>query len=483
MSPVSSLARSFSIRRSRSRASLRARFGEWVTTSLRSPSATHWKLPIDRAHSSRPPRAVAVRIEDPALLRRRARLQARAENVRRAPRLKRRLVVPADHPRVGHHREPHPGMVALQRLERRHEGVALVGAARKQLVADRQPLRRHQKREHDLHPVRLAVLAVALEPQAVLPVALEIQACRVVEDRRQRLRQQGLRDLQRPAADRLDPPVVEHVHAAVDVVQVQRQLAMGVEFANRGALGQRPGDPRQHQLLDDAVGARPARAEQAVPAEKVVDGAEGLPDPDDDPALLAAVGQVGAERRGIADRAPGLLEKIDEFLRREQGGPGAVRIAHLLDDEAGEAFELLELGRAGRRADMAQDALADLAAAAHGLDDLDLDAVSGELLPSHEHGGMMAAGGQMSIENTTEGTTTPISPAGAKRINYTRLAEVESPVKGLNSRKVILARASRNRESDWLRLRPSGSRGGSARWRAGRSPGGGDRRSGKPCQH
>ena len=200
MSPVSSLARSFSIRRSRSRASLRARFGEWVTTSLRSPSATHWKLPIDRAHSSRPPRAVAVRIEDPALLRRRARLQARAENVRRAPRLKRRLVVPADHPRVGHHREPHPGMVALQRLERRHEGVALVGAARKQLVADRQPLRRHQKREHDLHPVRLAVLAVALEPQAVLPVALEIQACRVVEDRRQRLRQQGLRDLQRPAA-------------------------------------------------------------------------------------------------------------------------------------------------------------------------------------------------------------------------------------------------------------------------------------------
>ena len=263
---------------------------------------------------------------------------------------------------------------------------------------------------------------------------LDSRCRRVVEDRRQRLRQQGLRDLQRPAADRLDPPVVEHVHAAVDVVQVQRQLAMGVEFANRGALGQRSCDPRQHQLLDDAVGARPARPEQAVPAEKVVDGAEGLPDPDDDPALLAAIGQVGSERRGIADRAPGLLEKIDEFLRREQGGPGAVGVAHLLDDEAGEAFELLELGRAGRRADMAQDALADLAAAAHGLDDLDLDAVSGELLPSHEHGGMMAAGGRMSRENTTEGTTTPISPAGAKRINYTRRAEVESPVKGLNSR-------------------------------------------------
>ena len=163
------------------------------------------------------------------------------------------------------------------------------------------------------------------------PVALEIQACRVVEDRRQRLRQQGLRDLQRPAADRLDPPVVEHVHAAVDVVQVQRQLAMGVEFANRGALGQRPGDPGQHELLDDAVGARPARPEQAVPAEKVVDGAEGLPDPDDDPALLAAVGQVGPERRGIAGRAPGLLEEIDEFLRREQAvrEPSTSRISSM----------------------------------------------------------------------------------------------------------------------------------------------------------
>ena len=54
VSPLSSLARSFSIRRSRSRASLRARFGEWVTTSLRPPSSMHWQLPIDRAHSSRP---------------------------------------------------------------------------------------------------------------------------------------------------------------------------------------------------------------------------------------------------------------------------------------------------------------------------------------------------------------------------------------------------------------------------------------------
>ena len=55
---------------------------------------------------------------------------------------------------------------------------------------------------------------------------------------------------------------------AIDSSRVGRQFAMGVEFANRGALGNRPGDPRQHQLLDDAVGARPGAPRTGGPSRK-----------------------------------------------------------------------------------------------------------------------------------------------------------------------------------------------------------------------
>ncbi len=220
----------------------------------------------------------AVRIRDLSLLRRRAGLQAGAKNVRRPTLPKRRPVLPADHRGVGHHRETRPGMTPLQSLQRRHEGVSLVAVAREQLVSDRKPLRRHQKGEQNLDPVWPAVLAETLERRIVIPLTLEIQGRRVVEDRGQGLREQRLRGIQGPLADRLDPGVVDQVHAAIDVVQVQGQFPVAVKLADRGALREWLGDPGERQFPDDAVGAHAAGAEQMVPAEVGVNHPEGLAD-------------------------------------------------------------------------------------------------------------------------------------------------------------------------------------------------------------
>ena len=174
------------------------------------------------------------------------------------------------------------------------------------------------------------------------------------------------------------------VHAAVDPVQVQRQLAVAVEFVHRGPLGLGLCDPGERQFLDDAVGTHAAAAEQPVPAKTFVHRAEDIADADDDAAFLAAVREVGPEGFRVLGRASELFEEVDELLGREQGGLRGILLLDLLEDDVRDTEKLFELFGAGRGSDMADDALVDLVAVSDGLDDLDLRSVVCLLLPD-EH--------------------------------------------------------------------------------------------------
>ena len=279
------------------------------------------------------PRLVAVRVEDHALLRRRPRLQPGAEYVGRSAPLQRRLAVAVDHGGVGDHREADAGMAPLQRLQRQDQSAALAGVSRKQLAADRQPLRRRQQREQHLDPVRLAVLAEALEPVAALRLGLELHRRRVVEDRGQGLRQQRLGHLPRPPADLLDQRIVDQVHAAADQVEIERRLAVALQLGDRRPLRLRLCDAGQHHLPDVAAGADAAGAEQPVPSELAVDLSQGLADADGDPGLLPALRQIDAERLRAL---PG---QVGELPDGEHRGLPAVPEPDLLDDQAAEGLD------------------------------------------------------------------------------------------------------------------------------------------------
>ena len=298
----------------------------------------------------------------------------------------------AEQPGIGHHGHPAHIVSFGDAIERPAQRVALVGVARIKLIIQRNPAAGHQQCQHHLGSMRLAVLAVALEAKrifllaVVFPVALKIKCRGVIEQDIDRLREKYLSPGRRVSAYAVNHPLVKIVHGLIDPVQIQRHAAVSCQVHDGAAFRPRLGDARQHQFLDDAIGAGFAGTEQAIPAHARVKPAECFAHADVQAVLFPALSKVDAEVRRFAV-ASALAQKIRVLLGREQLLLRIGLLPEIFLDELAELHQLCQLGAAGRGADMADNLLAHLLAVAEALHDLHPVSVSGGIeFLSYKHG-------------------------------------------------------------------------------------------------
>ena len=359
------------------------------------PAALVAEHPDPGAGVSAGHRPVAPDVEDPLLQRLGQVAQPRPDDVTVPGRLELGEVLLAEHRRVGHDHGLGPGVPAAHRLDRRQERVPFVGGAGKHLVTDRQPVARDHQRQHHLNPPGLAVLAVAERPQRVLaPVLghrLEVQRRAIEKQHVQRLAQQRLGVRGHP---RLEPPdelVVQPVHHPVDLLQRQGDAEIPAQPAHRVALGLRVGDARHDGVEQRRRRGPVTRGEQPIQAQLPVHAPVGLVDAGDDAPFLPQRLQIHPQRLGIGRlrfRPPGLDDLLGDLLRREQAGLALVPDARL--QVLAQLLQPNQFGLVRGHPDMAHDALPDLAAGAHALDQLDgLAGAVGGGFDAHEHGGIL----------------------------------------------------------------------------------------------
>ena len=339
---------------------------------------------------------ITVGIQNPLLELARRILGAKTHNIGQIALAQPFKIVAAEQPGIRHHGHPAHIVALSDPVQRLAQRVALVSVARKQLIVQRNPLPGHQQRQHHLCAIRLAVFAVALEAQTVLsveifPITLKIQCRGVIEQHLNRLGEKILSPGRDASANAFDHPLVKIVHGLIDPVQIQCHTAVSCQIHDGAALGARLGDARQHQFLDDAVGAVAAGTEQTVPAQVRVKLPEGLAHADAQAVVLAALSDIDAKTRGGAT-APALAQKIGILLGREQL---LLRIGLLCDlflDDLAQLHQPCQLGSAVSGADMADDLLSHLFAVAIALHDLHAPSVAvGIEFLSHEHAGKYIA--------------------------------------------------------------------------------------------
>ena len=156
------------------------------------------------------------------------------------------------------------------------------------------------------------------------------------------------------------------------------------------------------------MGGPVARArQQRVEAQQAVHLAVDLVDARDQPLLLLDLLEVDRQLLLAVPLAAEADHLVCDLLGSKQQWLALVLQLRL--DVLAQLPQALELVIVHGHADVADDALSDLAAVAHGLDELDrASRAVGRGLDAHEHGGSVARGGD--IDNTIYllGTTTPL---------------------------------------------------------------------------
>ena len=156
------------------------------------------------------------------------------------------------------------------------------------------------------------------------------------------------------------------------------------------------------------MGGPVARArQQRVEAQQPVDLAIDLVDACDQALLLFKLLEVDREFLLAVPPAADTDRLLSDLLGRKQCR--LTLVLQLRLDVLAELPQALELVLVHGHADMADDALSDLAAVAHGLDDLDrASRAVGGGLDAHEHGGSVARGGGIDSLKDLLGTTTQL---------------------------------------------------------------------------
>ena len=332
-------------------------------------------------------------------------------------------VVGAQHAPVGHADRALHLVAALHVLQDRDQAVPLVGGAGEDLVADRQPFARHHQRQQDLRVLVLAVLAEAVLAKLVLNGALEVERGAIEEEDRNRLRQQRPTRLANARAQTLDHGRVELVHHPVDLLEREAHAEVLLEPAHAAPLAVGVGDPCHHHVEQCIVRGAVARArQQLIKAQQAVHLAVDLVDACDQALLLFKLLEIDREFLLAVPLAAEADHLLGDLLGREQQGLALVLQLRL--DVLAELPQALELVLVHGHADVADDALPDLAAVAHALDELDRAsrAVRGGL-DAHEHGGSVARSGDISNTKYPLGTTNRLDRTAATK----SLSSLKSP--------------------------------------------------------
>ena len=328
---------------------------------------------------------VGAEVEDLLLQVLRQRFQPGADDILEIPLLHVLEVRLAEHPPVGDVDRGLDPFALPHVLQRRDQALAFILRSGEHLVADRQPVGRGHKRKQDLGPTMTAVLGEAELAQPVRIDRLEVQRRAVEEDDARRLRKQPPRRPGREILHAFDRFPVQPVHHPVDPLHRDRNSEIALQPPGGAELAFGIGDARRHDVPQRlARRAVPLGRQQLVEAKLAVDGSAGLMEAGHDPALLA--GLLDHHRRTrLRLLPPGLDRQIDELLLRKQGGLPLAPDADL--DGLAELHELLQLGVGLGDADVADDALADRLAFAHGFDELDgLVGASGLGFDAEKHG-------------------------------------------------------------------------------------------------
>ncbi len=278
-------------------------------------------------------------------------------------------------------------VAALHVLQDR--AVPLVGGTGEDLVANRQSLARHHQGQQDLRVPVLAVFAETVLAKLVLNRGLEVERGAIEEEYRHR--QQRPARLPHAPAQMVDHRRVELVHHPVDLLKGKADAEVFLEPAHAAPLAVGVGDACHHHVEERVVRSPVARArQQPIQAQLAVHLAVDLVDARDQALLLFKLLEID---RKLA--VP--LASDADYLVRDRIGCEQRRLVLVLQlrlDVLAEPPQALKLVLIHGHTDVADDALADLAAVTHAFDELDRAARAiGGGLDAYEHGGSIAWAG------------------------------------------------------------------------------------------